>query len=529
MITLPLLLTRLLPPGESVAFPGASLLTAPVSDLPLPFWLNGVQAVLPRWLLGAALVGGSAFLIITIVNLLLRRQVNRRTAELEQRGAELEQRSAELEQRTRELQSLLDASRDLAAIRDLHELLYQIARHAVDLLDADEAILMQMIDQDHLRPTLMLGDHTEETLHMVIPLGQGLSGFSVANNLPLIVNNAQDDPRAVQVPGTAVTDVEHIMVTPLVFRDQVAGALLVNRQNKPGFTPAELRVLMALAQHCSTAIENARLYGELEKHNTSLEKLVEERTRALQTANENLSRLSSLKDEFVSNVSHELRTPIASLKLRRYLLARQPEAAATHLDVMERETHRLEEIVEDLLYISRLDQGRITLTSRPVDLNALVAEIGSDRAPLAEDRDLSLHIEAAPQLPPVMGDPGLISQVISILLTNALNYTPCGGTITIQTLAQGHNGHSWVGFSVSDTGPGVPPEEQDRIFERFYRGSAARDSGRHGTGLGLSIAQQIIRRHQGEITLSSPGPSGQGAAFTALLPAGVPAPETDTE
>ncbi len=473
-------------------------------------WVNGQRTVLPEWLVWALLTGGSLILIISAGNFVLRRQVNRRTAQLEQR--------------TRELQSLLDASRDLAAIRDLHELLYQIARHALDLLDADEAILMQMIDDQHLRPTLMLGDHTDETLQISIPIGQGLTGTSVANNEPLIINNAQDDPRAMQAPGTPVSDVEHVMVTPLVFREKIIGALLVNRMNKPGFTQDDLRVLIALAQHCSTAIENARLYGELEKHNTSLEQLVTERTGALQIANENLSRLSSLKDEFVSNVSHELRTPIASLKLRRYLLARQPEAAPTHLDVIERETHRLEEIVEDLLYISRLDQGRITLTPRPVDLNALVMEMGGDRAPLATDNGLRLYIQTAEGLPPVLGDPRLISQVLSILLTNALNYTPAGGTITIQTFKQGQNGKAWAGFRVSDTGPGITLEEQARIFDRFYRGRAARESGRHGTGLGLSIAQEIISRHQGQITISSAGIPGEGATFTALLPGAAPHP-----
>lgn len=467
-------------------------------------WLQHTQMHFPMWLIWLLTIGLLILLLISGGNVLLRRQISNSTATLKQR--------------TRELESLLETTRDLAEIRDLDDLLDHIAQQAIDLLDADEALLLQMEDEHTLIPTLMKGNHTEETLNMRIPVGTGLTGYCVAHNTPVIANNAQEDERAYQAPGTLIASVEHVMVTPLVFRDRITGALWVNRIDKPGFTSGDLRMLTALALHCSTAIENARLYHELERHNNSLEELVTERTRALQEANEDLFRLSRLKDEFVSNVSHELRTPIASLKLRRYLLAKQPGAMETHLGVVQREIQRLEEIVENLLYLSRLDQGRIAIDLEEMDLNTLVTEMGGDRTLLANERNLELNIATVPALPTAWADRRLIGQVLSILLTNALNYTPSGGTVTIHTLNNGTNGQTWTGFCVSDNGPGIPHEEQAQLFDRFYRGSTARNSGRAGTGLGLAIAREIVERHNGQISVTSEGVPGKGCAFTVLLP-----------
>jgi signal transduction histidine kinase len=111
----------------------------------------------------------------------------------------------------------------------------------------------------------------------------------------------------------------------------------------------------------------------------------------------------------------------------------------------------------------------------------------------------------------------LISQSLSILLTNAFNYTPEGGQVTISTTLRHEDGQYWAGLQVRDNGPGIQPEDQVRLFERFYRGNAARESGAPGTGLGLSIAQEIVKRHQGELEVFSEGEIGKGSIFTVWL------------
>jgi PAS domain S-box-containing protein len=231
-----------------------------------------------------------------------------------------------------------------------------------------------------------------------------------------------------------------------------------------------------------------------------------------------LKQVERMRDKFVSNVSHELRTPITSLKLYHRLLTENPSKRSVYMDRIAREIDRLASIIESLLMLSRLDQDRVAFDPRPVDLNRLASEYVTDRGVLAMARSLSLRMEAQPDLPLVTLDEPLIGQVLSILMTNALNYTPAGGEVIVRTMLAEQDGSRWAGFSVSDTGPGIPLEERPHLFERFFRGRAAQDSGAPGTGLGLAIAQEIVTRHGGRIVVGETGPLGQGTRFEVWLP-----------
>jgi two-component system phosphate regulon sensor histidine kinase PhoR len=238
----------------------------------------------------------------------------------------------------------------------------------------------------------------------------------------------------------------------------------------------------------------------------------------LQTAHERLLALARLRDEFVANVSHELRTPIASLKLYHHLLGVRPDKRDSYLSTLHRETERLEHIVEDLLYLSRLDREQVALKLSPIDLNALISAYVTDRSPLADERGLKLTFHGR-RLPDLLADRTLLERVLSILLTNAISYTPAGGRVQVETHTRRSEGQRWVGFSVSDNGLGIPPDEQPRLFERFFRGKASRDTGTPGTGLGLATAREIVERHAGRIEAESEGIPGRGATFTVWLPA----------
>ncbi|GEM_PF-1293475 len=232
-----------------------------------------------------------------------------------------------------------------------------------------------------------------------------------------------------------------------------------------------------------------------------------------------LKEVQRMKDEFVSNVSHELRTPITGLKLNHRLLEVDPGNRAIYAARIGREIDRLNLIVEGLLRLSRLDQGRQELHLAPLDLNMLGAQYVLDRMPLAESRGLALTFEGAPELAPVQADQELLGQALSVLLTNALAYTPAGGAVTVFTDVRHSNGECWAGLGVRDTGPGIAPDEQSRLFERFFRGRAGVESREPGTGLGLSIAHEIVERHRGSIEVYSEGVPGQGTRFTIWLPA----------
>lgn len=228
-----------------------------------------------------------------------------------------------------------------------------------------------------------------------------------------------------------------------------------------------------------------------------------------------LKEIQRMKDNFVSNVSHELRTPISSLKVYHELLDRNPAKRAEYMERIRRETDRLDRTVKDLLQLSRIDQGQDVFLPVPIDLNDTLRAFAIDRRPLAEDKHITLNLNLIEDLPPVSADEGLIGQTISILLTNAINYTPANGEITLSTHRRAGE---WAGFSIRDTGMGINEEDRENLFKRFFRGQAAIESGVHGTGLGLALVKEIIDRHRGKIEMESSGVPGEGTTFTIWLP-----------
>jgi PAS domain S-box-containing protein len=233
-----------------------------------------------------------------------------------------------------------------------------------------------------------------------------------------------------------------------------------------------------------------------------------------------LKEVDRLKTQFVSDVSHELRTPLTNIRLYLDLLATASDRQkiAAYLETLSRESDRLASLIDDLLSLSRLESGSTSLQSKAVDLNRLLSALVEDRRTLAGSRGLKLVLDLQPQAGPALGDERLLIQVFTNLLTNAMNYTPQGGSITVRTGRTYQNGQDWLSVQVSDTGLGVTRAEQRLIFRRFFRGRAGQSTGASGTGLGLAICREITERHGGQISVESDGIPGHGTRFTVLLP-----------
>ena len=245
---------------------------------------------------------------------------------------------------------------------------------------------------------------------------------------------------------------------------------------------------------------------------------LQQHSMALEALNARLKSLTEVKDKFVANVSHELRTPITNLKLYLDLVKTNPKKYEIYLATFARETERLANMIEGLLILSRLDQDRLELYRKPLDLNQLTVDFISDRKALAEEHDLALEFTPEVPLPPIDADANLLGQVIGILLTNAINYTESGGEVHLSTFKGASTDLPLIGLQVRDTGSGIPKSEQDDLFERFFRGKAGRQSQVPGTGLGLAIAREIIQLHDGTIEVESEGEPGKGSTFTVWLP-----------
>ena len=231
-----------------------------------------------------------------------------------------------------------------------------------------------------------------------------------------------------------------------------------------------------------------------------------------------LKEVDRMKDAFVSNVSHELRTPITSLRLYHDLLVQNPSKKELYVARIGRDVNRLNVIIEDLLRLSRLDRGRMDVDLQKVDLNDVIEQFVGDRKLLFQKKGITLDHVLCETVPPVVADRSLLEQLLSILATNALNYTPAGGRVTMSVIREVNGTVERAGCCVEDTGPGIPPDEQAHLFDRFFRGRAAQDAGVAGTGLGLAIAREIVERLNGSITVENPERTGGGAAFTVWFP-----------
>jgi PAS domain S-box-containing protein len=243
-----------------------------------------------------------------------------------------------------------------------------------------------------------------------------------------------------------------------------------------------------------------------------------------------LKEVERMKNQFISNVSHELRTPLANLKLYLTLLDKgRPEKRQQYLDTLQREAGRLQQLIEDLLNLSRLESGSAQSDRYPTDLNQLVRQLVQDRQMLAAQRELTLTADLDPDLPLALADEEMFGQVLTNLITNAMNYTPSGGQIMVRAGSATTRSKRWVTISVTDTGHGISKEEQEHLFERFYRGRAAQQTGAEGTGLGLAICREIVQQHEGRITVQSPAlpPHPGGATFTVWIPAALTTDYTD--
>jgi PAS domain S-box-containing protein len=228
-----------------------------------------------------------------------------------------------------------------------------------------------------------------------------------------------------------------------------------------------------------------------------------------------------LKSEFVATVSHELRTPMTSIKGFVDLLLMGATGGLNSeqqrfLNIVKNNTERLEILVNDLLDISRIEAGKVTLSFQPIDVRELLREAESfvERQRNETGKEIQLAVEALPNLPPLWGDPERVRQILINLVENAFNYTQEGGKIVLRAQQL----QDQIEIEVQDNGIGISLNEQSRIFERFYRGEQALIMGVAGTGLGLAIVLNLVEMHGGRIWVNSDGIPGRGTTFTVGLP-----------
>jgi two-component system phosphate regulon sensor histidine kinase PhoR len=231
-------------------------------------------------------------------------------------------------------------------------------------------------------------------------------------------------------------------------------------------------------------------------------------------------RLETVRRDFISNLSHELRTPLASLKALTETLQDgaldDPPAARRFIHQIQIETDALTQMVTELLELSRIESGRLSLDLKPVSVCELLDSSSKRMQLQAERAGISLRVECAENLPKVNIDSQRLEQVLVNLIHNAVKFTKPGGEVILgaEMVHMGEAGIGEVRFAISDTGIGIPADDVPRIFERFYRVDKSRTGG--GTGLGLSITKHIVETHKGRVWAESI--EGRGSTFYFTIP-----------
>jgi signal transduction histidine kinase len=229
-----------------------------------------------------------------------------------------------------------------------------------------------------------------------------------------------------------------------------------------------------------------------------------------------LKALARMKARFVSNVSHELRTPVACIKAFVHLMEQDPERWQEYLQPLAQEADHQAQLVEDILEISRADAGRVEVIPEPTSLNELTGEGVAAHRSLAEEEGVTLIHRPADSEVVALADPQRMKQVLDNLISNAIRYTLKDGEVTVSTGKAKKANRTWATMTVSDDGIGIPEQEMNHIFDRFFRGEKPRSMQIPGTGLGLAIVKEIVDLHEGRITVKSR--PKEGSAFTVWLP-----------
>ncbi len=386
------------------------------------------------------------------------------------------------------------------------------------------------------------GFQSQAIEHFYLRLDEGYAGRAALERRAIGIGDLTQVQDFVRVSLVQEEGFVAYYAAPLIAKGQVLGVLETFHRGAHSTNGEWLEFLEALAGQVAIAIENVRLYQELEAYAAELERRVAERTvelsqreAALEAANEELRRaheelsqalaqereLNELKTRFISLVSHEFRTPLttilSSAELLEHYGARWPdERKLTHLQRIEEAVRRMTALVDDVLTLGRTEAGRLTYEPRPLDLVGFCRELVDEfQLGMGAQHRLVLELVSSESeqegTMPVVMDPQLVRHILANLLSNAIKYSPIGSQVRLTVRMAGEQAI----FQVTDEGIGIPAADLPRLFEPFHR--AGNVGATSGTGLGLSIVKRMVELCGGTIGVASE--EGHGSTFTVALPA----------
>jgi signal transduction histidine kinase len=421
------------------------------------------------------------------------------------------------EERSRS-EALLRVNQAISSSVQLEEVIHLILNSGIRLLDACAGALYLVSgagEPGGPRVSAQYGVGLDESWGRRVsdlPLDRTVVGRVILTGAAQVVPDAQQEEH------TAFPRLENngalraLASVPLWGGAALVGVLTAYFDRPHAVAPEGVQLLEAFAAQAATAMFNARLYEEAQRGRAAAE-----------TEQQRLREVEQMKDEFLSTAAHELRTPLTTIRMSAGLAHEQLQLVATGAAALSPRlvdlvglvlegSERMQSLVNDLLDLTRLEQGRSALSFDEVDMRDVTTASAEATQPLfaSKDQRLALHVPEGRFL--VRGDSARLEQVVINLLSNAHKYSPAGTLVELRVTRSGGE----CLMSVRDQGPGVPEEERERIFERFYRSTQHRQDRTPSTGLGLPIARTIAELHRGRVWVA-PAPGG-GSIFTLALP-----------
>jgi signal transduction histidine kinase len=412
-----------------------------------------------------------------------------------------------LAQSVEELRALGEVSQAVNSTLDLAAVLSTIVAKAVQLSDTEAGAIYvydEAKGQLELRATHGMSDALMAAIaDRQIDLTDTTVGRAVQRREPIQIADVTEGPRSKVLDMVLEAGFRALLVVPLLGPDRIFGALVVRRRQTGLFPKATVDLLQTFAAQSVVAIQNARLFSE-----------IEEKGRQLAVASQH-------KSQFLANMSHELRTPLNAILGYTELMLDNvyggvPSKMRDVLDRVQGNGRHLLRLINDVLDLSKIEAGQIALSLASYSLGEVVHGVVTAVEPLAAEKQLGLKLDILPDLPVGRGDERRIAQVLLNLVGNAIKFTDRG---EVAISASAMNGA--FNIAVRDTGPGIAVSEQVKIFEEFHQADNSATKVKGGTGLGLAIAKRIIEMHGGRISVeSSPG---AGSTFSVSLPVNVQA------
>lgn len=381
---------------------------------------------------------------------------------------------------------LIEISQQLNSTLDLGALLHKIISAAERLTDTEAASIMLLDPKTgDLRFEITSNLHPNETESIIIPMEGSTAGWIVQHGEPRVIEDVRKEPSHYQgVDDRLAFETRNLLGVPMRAHNKVIGVLqALNKRGGQRFNEQDIKILTTLASQAAIAIENARLFQQ---------------------------------SDFIAEMVHELRTPLVALKASTTLMLRPDLPEDRRIDIihdMQSETERLINMTSDFLNLARLESGRAQLDKTDFDMQKLIYESVNVVQQQARDKGIEIVIIGDDFI--VNGDRGKVKQVLLNLLTNAIKYNREHGTITVGLQPDTSYDKPFIEVSIRDTGYGISNENQEHMFQKFYR--VANTAGfTQGTGLGLVISKHIVEAHKGAIWLESQ--EGIGSTFYFTLP-----------